>query len=250
MAGHSKWANIKHRKARQDSKRSREWSRCARAIIVAAKNGGGDPDANLSLRYAIDEAKAANMTKDTIINAIKKGSGELGTGENYEPVTYEGYGPNGVAVFIEVLTDNKNRTVGEIRTIFNKRGGNMATSGSVAYLFTPKGQFTLPKDVVTEERLMEIALEAGAEDVADEDAFWLVTTEQADFHAVKQALDAASLVPETAELTMVPSMTVPCSAGEAQTLLGLIEDLEDQDDVQKVHANFDIPDEIMAQLGG
>ncbi len=250
MAGHSKWANIKHRKARQDSKRSKVWSRCARAIIVAAKNGGGDPDANLTLRYAIDEAKAANMPKDTIKNAVKKGSGDLDGGANYEAVAYEGYGPNGVAVLVETLTDNKNRTVGEVRNIFSKRGGNLATSGSVAYLFTAKGQFTLAKDAVDEERLMEIALEAGAEDVADEDEFWLVTTEQADYHAVKQAFEAAELSVETAELTMVASTTVALEEKDARTLLGLIDELDDQDDVQKVHANYDIPDEVMAKLEG
>ncbi len=174
MAGHSKWANIKHRKARQDAKRSKIWSKCARAIIVAAKNGGGDPTTNLTLRYAIDEAKAANMTKDTINNAVKKGSGD-GDANSYEEIVYEGYGPNGVAVLLDILTDNRNRTVSEIRKIFERANGNLGTSGCVAYLFTAQGQIYIAKEAADEDTIMMTALDAGAQDVADEEDVWLIT---------------------------------------------------------------------------
>jgi len=247
MAGHSKWANIKHRKGRQDAKRSKEWSKCARAIIVAAKNGGGDPTMNLTLRYAIDEAKAANMPKDTIEKAIKKGTGELGA-ESFEPVTYEGYGPNGVAVLVETLTDNKNRTVGEVRKIFERAGGNLGTTGSVAYVFTPKGVITVNKSAATEEKLMELALEAGAEDIADEGEYFTVTCEPSDYSAVKDALDAAEVATESAELSMIASTTIECTGDDARKILNLMDALEDQDDVQKVHANFDIPEEELAAM--
>lgn len=247
MAGHSKWANIKHRKARQDSKRSKQWSKCARAIIVAARQGGGDPAMNLTLRYAIDEAKAANMPKDTIEKAVKKGSGELG-GEAYEAMTYEGYAPGGVAVFIECLTDNKNRTAGDIRSIFDKNGGNLGTNGSVSYMFQPKGQITLPKDAIGEDKLMMIALEAGAEDVSDEGDVWLVSSDATDYAAVKTAIDEAGLEPESAELTMIPDNTIECTGKTAVQVMRLIDLLEDNDDVQKVHANFDIPDEELAAM--
>jgi YebC/PmpR family DNA-binding regulatory protein len=247
MAGHSKWANIKHRKARQDEKRGKMWSKCARAIIMAAKAGGGDPEANLNLRYAIDDAKAVNMPKDTIEKAIKKGTGELG-GEAYEAATYEGYGPGGVAVLLEVLTDNRNRTAGEIRHIFDKHGGNLGTSGSVAYMFSQKGQISIPRDAVEEDTLMEIALEAGAEDIRDEGEFWLITTEPSDYRPVRQAIEDAELPIELSELTMIPSNTVECTGDNAKRVLSLVEALEDNDDVQKVHANFDIPDEELAAL--
>ncbi len=248
MAGHSKWANIKHRKGRQDAKRSKIWSKCARAIIVAAKAGGGDPAMNLTLRYAIDEAKAANMPKDTISNAVKKGSGDLG-GESYEPVVYEGYGPNGVAVLVETLTDNKNRTVGEVRYIFDKAGGNLGTSGSVSYMFAQKGLVVVSKDACDEEALMEVALEAGAEDVVDEGEIWQVTTEPSDFITVKEAVEGAEIAIESAELTMIPSNTVECTGKDAEKILAMMDALDDQDDVQKVHANFDIPEEELAAMG-
>jgi len=247
MAGHSKWANIKHRKGRQDAKRSRVWSKCSRAIIVAARSGGGDPEMNLTLRYAIEEAKSANMPKDTIKNAIKKGTGAAG-GENYEPVVYEGYGPGGVAVLVEVLTDNKNRTVGEIRNIFEKKGGKLGTSGSVAYVFAQKGTICVGKSAADEEQIMTIALEAGAEDVTDEGEFWQIVTEPPSFPAVKDAMEAAELAIEAAEISMIPSTTVACAGRDAQKILALIDALDDQDDVQKVHANFDIPDEELAAL--
>ncbi len=247
MAGHSKWANIKHRKARQDAKRGSMWSKCARAIIVAAKNGGGDPAMNLTLRYAIDEARAANMPKDTIENAIKKGTGDLG-GASYESSVYEGYGPKGVAVMLEILTDNRNRTAGEIRKIFEKGNGNLGTSGCVSYLFQPKGQLFVAKKDASEEKIMETVLEAGAEDVVDDGDTWQVLSEPGDFIAVKEAVEAAEVPIESASIAQVPDTTVTVEGKAVQTLLNLVEALEDHDDVQKVYANFDIPDEQMAGL--
>ncbi|MBI1369768.1 MAG: YebC/PmpR family DNA-binding transcriptional regulator [Planctomycetes bacterium] len=248
MAGHSKWANIKHRKGRQDARRSKMWSKCARFIIVAARNGGGDPATNLSLRYAIDEAKAQNMPKDTIANAIKKGTGELG-GENYEPVIYEGYGPGGVAMMVECLTNNRNRTAGDIRTAFDKAGGNLGTTNSVAYTFTQTGVFAVAKDAIGEEAIMELALEAGAEDVTDEGEVWQITCPPTNFHAVRTALEDAKLETQVAELSMIPSTTVECTGDIARKVMNLVDTLEDLDDVQKVHANFEIPDEDLAALG-
>ena len=249
MAGHSKWANIKHRKARQDAAKGKTWSKCARAIIVAARNGGGDPDTNLALRYAIDEAKAANMPKDTIEKAVKKGSGELG-GENYEAATYEGYGPGGVAVFVESLTDNRNRTGGEVRHIFDKHGGNLGTDGSVAFVFDRRGLIAVPKQQIDEEALMEAALEAGADDIADEGDYWQITTDPADFQPVREALDKAGVPIEEASLALLPNNTVECAGDQARKVMNLIDALEDNEDVQKVYANFDIPDEEMAALEG
>lgn len=247
MAGHSKWANIKHRKARQDNLRGKMWSKCSRAIITAARAGGGDPDTNISLRYAIDEAKAANMPKDTIEKAIKKGSGEL-TSENYEAVTYEGYGPNGVAVFIESLTDNRNRTAGEIRSAFDKNGGNLGTAGSVSYIFARRGLLTIPKARADEETIMNVALEAGALDVADDGDLWEIQTEPAGFQSVRTALESAGLTPQSAELTMIASNTVECTGEIARRVLRLIDVLDDNDDVQKVHTNAEISEEVLASL--
>ena len=247
MAGHSKWANIKHRKARQDAKRGTLWSKCARAIIVAAKNGGPDPDSNLTLRYAIDEAKAANMPKDTIENAIKKGSGEAG-GANYENTVYEGYGPGGVAVMLEILTDNRNRTAGEVRKIFEKGSGNLGTTGCVAYNFQPRGQIFVSKNDTDEETLMQTVLEAGADDIADDGESWQILTDPGDYLAVKDAVDQASIVIESSSVAQVPNNTVTTTGNDARKLLRLVETLEDHDDVQKVYANFEIPDEEMAAL--
>ncbi|HEX7011014.1 MAG TPA: YebC/PmpR family DNA-binding transcriptional regulator [Phycisphaeraceae bacterium] len=249
MAGHSKWANIKHKKARADAKRGKLWSKCARAIIVAAKNGGGDPASNLALRYAIEEARAANMPKDTIENAIKKGTGELAA-ESYESVIYEGYGPGGVAIMLDILTDNRNRTAPEIRKIFEKYGGNLGGSGCVAYLFQNKGQIFVGKQGpgASEEAVMTVALEAGAEDITDEGETWQVLTEPAQLIPVREALEQAGMTLESAQLTMVPSTTVSCTGSEAQRLLELVDALEDHDDVQKVYANFEIPDEELAAL--
>ena len=248
MAGHSKWANIKHRKARNDAKRGKQWSKCARAIIVAAKNGGGDPDLNLSLRYAVEEAKLVNMPKDTITNAIKKGTGEL-AGASYESFVYEGYGVNGVAIMLDILTDNRNRTAGELRKVFERRGGNLGASGCVAYLFDPKGQLFVSKVAVDEEQMMETALDAGAEDVVDDNESWQILSAADDFIAVKAAIEEAGLPIESAQITRIPQTTVICTGDVARKVLGMLEDLEDHDDVQKIYANFEISDEEMAVLG-
>jgi len=247
MAGHSKWANIKHKKARMDAKRGKAWSKCAKAIIVAAKTGGGDPATNLNLRYAIDEAKAANMPKDTITKSIKKGSGEL-QAENYEDLIYEGYGPNGVAIMLEILTDKRTRTAPEIKKIFEKGGGNLGTTGCVSYIFDSKGQILVSKDQADEDTIMTIALEAGAEDITDEDEFWQVLCDPTDFLTVKEAMDQAKLSYETAQVTMIPSTTINCTGDDARKVINLVETLEDHDDIQKVHANFDVPDEELAAL--
>lgn len=249
MAGHSKWSNIKHRKARQDARRSKVWSKCARALIVAAKNGGSDPAMNLTLRYAVDEAKAANMPRDTIENAIKKGAGELGA-QTYEEIRYEGYGPNGVAVMLDILTDNRNRTAGEIRKLFEKAGGNLGQSGCVAYVFQARGQIYIEKSAADEETVMALALEAGADDVADEDGGWLIITQPTAYPTVRQAVEEAGLPVETAELTMAPTNSVACVGRDAEKVWRLIENLDDHDDVQKVYANFDIPDDELAALQG
>ena len=247
MAGHSKWANIKHRKARQDDKRGRMWSKCARAIIVAAGAGGGDPGMNLTLRYAIDEARAVNMPKDTIEKAIKKGSGELG-GEDYESVVYEGYGPSGVAIMVETLTDNRNRTAPELRKLFDKYGGNLGTSGCVAFIFTARGMILVNKDSADEDSIMMAALDAGAEDVTDEGEFWQVLTQPTELHTVRDALIDAEIEVSSAEITMFPSNTVECESDIARRVLNLMEEIEDHEDVQKAYANFDIPDEVFAAL--
>lgn len=249
MAGHSKWANIKHRKARQDSKRSKMWSKCAKAIMVAAKHGGGDPNANLALRYAVDEAKAANMPRDTIDNAVKKGCGEL-EGVHYEETIYEGYGPGGVAVMLDILTDNRNRTAGEIRKLFERCGGNLGTSGCVAFVFDKRGQIFISKDAADEDTLMTLALEAGAEDVEDEGEGWVVSCAPADFIPVRDAINKAGIAVESAAITMVPNNTVECTGNNARKVMNLIDALEDHDDVQNVYANHNIPDEELAAMEG
>ena len=248
MAGHSKWANIKHRKARQDAVKGKMWSKCSRAIIVAAKAGGGDPNTNLTLRYAIDEAKAANMPKDTIEKAVKKGSGELGEGESYDEVRYEGYGPGGVAVIVDCLTDKVTRTAPEMRKLFEKCGGNLGKPGAVSFGFASKGVIVIEASKVSEDQLMEIALEAGAEDVTEAGGAWDVTTDVADFMTVRQAIEQAGIEPDSAEITMVPANTVACDAVLAAKVLRLLDELEEHDDVQKVYSNADIPDEVMADL--
>ena len=244
MSGHSHWAKIKRAKGSNDAKRGREWSKLARRIIVAAKGGGGNPDENLSLRYAIDDAKAANMPKDTIANAIKKGTGELGSA-TYETILYEGYGPAGVAFMVDVLTDNRNRTAPEMRKIFERAGGQLGSSNCVAWMFEQKGTFVVPADKIDEERLMEIALDAGADDVQlDQDVF-TVTCPPASFAAVKTALADKKIETISADLAMVPKTTVQVGADKASQVINLMESLEDHDDVQKVYANFDIPDEVL-----
>ena len=247
MAGHSKWANIKHRKGRQDAKRSKLWSKCSRAIIVAAKNGGGDPDTNLALRYAIDEAKAQNMPKDTIENAIKKGTGQDET-THYEEVVYEGYGPAGVAVMLDVMTDNRNRTAPEVRKLFERHGGNLGATGCVAYNFTQKGQLLIPKDAAGEEQLMDVGLDAGLEEITDEGDAWQVLCEAGDFLALREAIENAGIAVEAASITMIPGTTVEVAGRDAEKTLALMEELEDHDDVQHVYANFDIPEGELAAL--
>ncbi len=240
MAGHSKWANIKHRKARQDAAKGRSWSKWSRAIIVAARHGGGDPEFNLALRYAVDEAKAANMPKDTIEKAIRKGIGELGS-ESYEHVRYEGYGAGGVAVIVDCLTDNLNRTAPEMRKIFERHSGNLAKPGSVSFGFTQRGLILIEAGKTGEDALMEAALEAGADDVAAADGAWEVTCEPSVLHRVKDALVAAGIEPDSAEITMLPSVTVPCEGETAEKVQRLIEALEDHDDAQKVFHNAELP---------
>lgn len=247
MAGHSKWANIQHRKGRQDAKRGKMFTKAAKEIIIAAK-AGGDPVGNSRLRAAIAAAKAINLPKDKIENAIKKGTGELAGGDILE-MAYEGYGPGGVALIVEVATDNKNRTVAEVRHILSKHGGSMGESGCVAWMFDRKGVITLEKDKYTEEQLMEVALEAGAEDVTDEGESWEVVTAAADFNAVREALEAAGVEMQSAEFTMVPQNEIEVDAEMGRKLMRLVDALEDNDDVQNVHANFDLPDELLAELG-
>ena len=248
MSGHSKWANIKHRKGRQDARRAKVWSKCSKAIMAAARTGGGDPDMNVTLRYAIDDARAENMPKDTIANAIKKGTGELQGAASLEEIRYEGYGPNGVAVMLDILTDNRNRTAPEIKKLFERSGGNLGATGCVAYVFESKGQVFVPRNAADEERITEAALEAGADDVQDGGDSWEILCDPNDCFAVKEALEASGLPVESAGITMLPKNTVPCSGDIVPRILALIEALEDHDDVQKVYANFDIPDEELAKL--
>ncbi|MGQ9427421.1 YebC/PmpR family DNA-binding transcriptional regulator [Gilvimarinus sp. F26214L] len=246
MAGHSKWANIKHRKAAQDAKRGKVFTKLIRELTVAAKQGAA-PEDNPRLRAAIDKALGANMKRDTIDKAISRGAGG-GEGDNYEEVTYEGYGVNGVAILVEAMTDNRNRTVAEVRHAFSKRGGNLGTDGSVAYLFSRQGQLSFPPGT-DEEKVMDIALEAGAEDVeANDDGSIDVTTPFEDFLNVKDAMIAADLHPEHAETTMVPSTRVELDREGAEKVMALVDMLEDLDDVQNVYTNADIPDEILDQL--
>jgi len=247
MAGHSKWANIKHRKAAQDAKRGKIFTKLIRELVVAAKQGGPNPEDNPRLRAAVDKALGANMTRDTIDRAIARGAG-TNDADNMEEITYEGYGPGGVAVLVEAMTDNRNRTVAEVRHAFTKRGGNLGTDGSVAYLFSRKGQISFAPGA-DEEQVMDVALEAGAEDIeANDDGSIDVTTPWEELSAVKSALEAAGLAPEAGEVTMIASTTVPVDASGAETIMGLVDALEDLDDVQNVYSNVDIPDDVLAEL--
>jgi YebC/PmpR family DNA-binding regulatory protein len=247
MAGHSHWAGIKHKKALIDNRRGKLWSKLSKAIIVAAKIGGGDPNANLRLRYAIIDAKAGNMPKDTIDRAIKKGAGEL-EGTNYEEILYEGYGPNGVAVLCEILTDNRNRTAGEVRKIFEIAGGKLGATGCVAWMFDRKGLIEIPVDQTDEDTLMELALEAGAEDVRRSGSSFEIICDPDAFTSVSDAVDAAGLKPEVRKITRIPKDTVDLNADSARAVLKLMDSLDDHDDVQNVAANFNIPDEAMAAI--
>jgi YebC/PmpR family DNA-binding regulatory protein len=247
MAGHSKWANIQHRKGAQDKKRAKLFTKLNRDITVAARAGGPDPVSNAALRLVIDKAKAQSLPKDNIERAIKRGSGLL-EGDDYEEVLYEGYGPGGVAVMVECLTDNRNRTVADVRHAFTKFGGNLGADGSVAYLFAKVGLISYPTGV-DEDTVMEAAIEAGAEDVVvNDDTSIDVLTDPADFETVKQALDAGGVAAELAEVTMRASVSAPLGEKEASSMMKMLEMLEDLDDVQEVYSNADIPDEILASM--
>ncbi len=248
MSGHSHWAGIKYKKAAADAKRGKIWSKVARMIIVAAKQGGGDPAANLALRYAIDKAKAANMPKDTIEKAIKKGTGEL-EGTSFEEVLYEGYGPSGVAIMVEALTDNRNRTGPEIKRIFEKHGGSLGTSGCVNWMFTKKGLITVNNAGADEEQLMEIALNAGADDMEAVGEVFEITCEPGAYEQLKQTLQENEIVTEVAEISMVPQNTIDIDNEQtAKRIISLMEAFDDHDDVQNAYANFDISEDVMARL--
>ena len=248
MSGHSHWAGIKHKKAANDAKRGKTWSKVARMIIVAAKNGGGDPAANLALRYAIDKAKAANMPKDTIEKAIKKGTGDL-AGVNFEEVLYEGYGPSGVAIMVEALTDNRNRTGPEIKKLFEKHGGSLGTSGCVNWMFSQKGLITVNTGSVDEEQLLEIALGAGASDMQTLGDVYEITCEPGAYEELKKTLQDKEIATEIAEISMVPQTTIDISNEHtAGRIISLMEAFDDHDDVQNAYANFDIPDDIMNKV--
>lgn len=247
MAGHSHWANIAHKKGVADKKRGKLFGKLSRAIIVAAQTGGGDPTTNLALRYAIDKARKASMPKDNIERAIRKGCGETG-GEQFEEVIYEGYGPEGVAVLCDILTENRNRTASEIRKIFEVHGGNLGSTGCVAWMFERKGLFTVPAENVSEEQLIEVALEAGADDVRREGDVFEVLCAPENFQNVADALEQARIPTDLAEITRIPSNTVDLNAESGRKVLRLIEALEDQDDVQSVTANYNIPDEVMEEV--
>ena len=245
MAGHSHWANIKHKKAAIDKKRAKVWGKIAKKIMVAAK-AGPDPRDNLALRYIVDEAKAANMPKHTIENAIAKGSGEAG-GEGYEEIVYEGYGPGGVAVLVEVLTNNRNRTAGEVRNIFDRNGGSLGTSGSVAFQFAKQGLIAVRADAIGEDALMELALEAGADDVREEGDVYVIFTAPSALAPVREALGKGGLVIESAEISNVAQNTVELDEEVGRRVMRLVEALEDNDDVQNVSHNADIPDAAMQE---
>jgi YebC/PmpR family DNA-binding regulatory protein len=246
MAGHSKWKQIKHKKAITDAKRASSWTKVIREITVAAKAGGGDPDGNPRLRTAIDAAKAVNMPNENIDRAVKKGTGEL-EGQSYEELTYEGYGPGGTAIFIETTTDNPNRTVAEIRFVFSRNNGNLGATGSVAWMFDRKGQLYLDAARHDEEKALEAALESGAEDFAREGDQFVVSTEPATFHAVRDALEAKGFKVDEGELAMVPKNTVKVEGADADRLIKLLEALEELDDVSKVFSNFDIDASELAE---
>ncbi len=244
MSGHSKWSSIKHKKGANDAKRGKIFTKLIKEITVAARMGGGDPDANPRLRTAILAAKAQNMPKDNLERAIKKGTGEL-EGVDYEEVTYEGYGPGGVAVLVECLTDNKNRTIADVRYIFSKAGGNIGTDGCVSWMFDKKGLITVDKSETDEDTLVEIGLEAGAEDVKDEGDCFEVLTAPEDFETVRDALEKASIKYDLAEITMLPQTQTALEGKTAEQMCRFMEALDDCDDIQKFYTNADIPDEVL-----
>ena len=246
MSGHSKWSTIKHKKAATDAKRGKIFTRLAREIAVAARAGGGDPDVNFTLRLAIDRAKSANMPKDNIERAIKRGTGEL-KGDELSEVTYEAYAPNGVALLVQVVTDNRNRSVADLRKTFSRQGGSMAEVGSVAWQFERKGYLAVAPDGADEETVFDVAVEAGAEDVVISEGLVEVYAQLGDFQAVRQALQEREIELETAELAMIPKSTIQLAEKETLQVMGVIEALEELDDVQQVYSNLDISDEAMAQ---
>ncbi|MHB0912828.1 MAG: YebC/PmpR family DNA-binding transcriptional regulator [Armatimonadota bacterium] len=248
MSGHSKWHNIRLRKGKQDAERSKVFTKIAREIIVAAREGGGNPDANLRLRMAIQKGRENSMPADNIKRAVQRGTGEL-EGANYEEVTYEGYGPGGVAIMVQCLTENRNRTVAELRTIFSRNGGSFGESGCVAWMFDPKGMISVAKSATDEESLMLAAIDAGAEDIRTEGDTFEVLTAPEDLASVRQAIADAGIKYESAELTMIPKNTVNVSEEkEANQVVRMMDQLEDNDDVQQVHANFDIPEELLQTM--
>jgi len=251
MSGHSKWSTIKRKKGAADAKRGKVFTKLIKEITIAARIGGGNPEGNPRLRAAILDAKAENMPKENIERAIKKGTGEL-EGSAYEEITYEGYGPGGVAIMAEIMTDNKNRTAAEIRHIFTKNGGNLGNPGSVSRLFSKKGTIVYEKGSVDEDKLMEIALDAGAEDMTEDDNNLVITTDPKSFYAVKEEIDKRADLPKylVAELSMIPQTTVRVTGKDAEQTLRLVEMLEESDDVQNVYANFDIPEEEINRIKG
>ncbi len=249
MSGHSKWATIKRKKEATDAKRSNMYAKLLRAVEVAAREGGGSVEGNMTLASAVEKAKSFSVPNENIDRAIKRGTGELGDGQKYEEIVYEGYAPGGIALLIEALTDNRNRTAQEVRHAFTRNGGNLGETGSVAWQFTRKGVIVVDKAVAPdEERLLEIALEGGAEDLTDSESSWDIVSGPQDFRTVQTALEAAGVPIASAELSMLPQSTIRVVGGEANQVLRLIDALEDLDDVQNVYANFDIPEEVMAAL--
>jgi len=248
MSGHSKWSTIKRKKGAIDAKRGKLFTKIIKEITLAARLGGGDPEGNARLRQAVMAAKDENMPKDNIERAIKKGVGDAEGGTAYEEITYEGYGPGGVAVIVEVMTDNRNRTVAEVRHIFSKFGGNLGENGCVAWMFDKKGSILIDKRAIGEDELLEVALEAGADDVREEENEYEVLTSPAAFEAVRQALEQKGLKILSARIGMIPQNTVELSEEKASSMLKLMERMEDNDDVQNVYANFDIPDDVMEKL--
>ena len=246
MSGHSKWHNIRLRKARVDAQRGKIFTKLAREIITAAREGGGDPASNARLRDAIEKARAASMPQDNITRAIQRATGEL-AGVQYEEIVYEGYGPGGIAIMVQALTDNRNRTVSELRSIFTRHGGNLGEAGCVAWMFDPRGVIIVPRNEMEEDTLLEIVLDAGAQDLNTDQRSYEVTTRPEDFERVKSTLAEHSIALESAEVTMVPQSTVAVAGKESEHILKLMEALEDRDDIQHVYANFDIPESVMEQ---
>ncbi len=250
MSGHSKWATIKRKKGAADAKRSNQFAKLLRAVEVAAREGGsGDIKANMTLASAVEKARASSVPADNIDRAIKRGTGELEGGARYEEITYEGYAPGGIALVVEALTDNRNRTAQEVRHAFTRNNASLGETGSTLWMFQRKGVIVVEKDLAPdEERLVELALEGGAEDLNDSESSWEIVTAAHDFRSVQDALEAAGVEAESAEITMLPTTTIPVDGGEARQVLQLIDALEELDDVQNVYANFDIPEEVMASL--